>query len=337
MANKNVKATKVKNKSNKKKFNWNKVLFYLKSLVNNGVCKEIGIKHWIISIPIFLISMCLAVLPIFTSQATLKGSSSISSKYNDQLSEVIYNYVNDDEALDLKLNDHTLSLKEDNNKSSTLLETYTHDNYRFDIYYINTTDGNPSYSEAANLIITNNSLTLKSYMFLSSNYYTIQIKDSNGSQILSSAAGNYNSMEDFSSFKTLLLQDVDTSLTINEVKSSIMNNVYKFANTAYNPLRWSQTFTYTGIVLGVNAGLTLVLIPILFLMTRGKRNPNRTIKFYEVMGITFHATLTPSLITLVLGYILGSQLQYMMMLYIMTFGFRAMRLSMKYLRPPVEQ
>lgn len=337
MANKNVKATKVKNKSNKKKINWNKIVFYLKSLVNNGVCKEIGIKHWIISIPIFLFSMCLAVLPIFTSQATLKGSNSISSKYNDQLSEVIYNYINDEEALDLKLVDHTLSLVEDNNKSSSLLETYTHDDYRFDIYYINTTNNNPSYSEAVNLILTNNSATIKSYMFLASNYYTIQIKDSSGAQILSSSAGNFNAMEDFSSLKQLFLKDVDTSLSINEVKSSIMNNVYTFANKAYDPLRWSQTWTYTGIILGVNAGLTLILVPILYLMTRGKRNPNRVIKFYQVMGITFHSTLTPALITLVLGYILGSSLQYMMMLYIMTFGFRSMWLSMKYLRPPVEQ
>ena len=71
-------------------------------------------------------------------------------------------------------------------------------------------------------------------------------------------------------------------------------------------------------------------------MSRGKNNPNRILKFYQVMGITFHATLTPAIITMILGYIMGSSLQIMSMIYVMCYGFRAMWLTMKYLRTPIQ-
>lgn len=329
MAKQNAKVVK-----SKKKFNWNKVIYYLKSLVNNGVCKEIGAKHWAWSILVFFISMFMSITPLLTKELTRDGSSSINSSYNDVLVESLYDYSLSEDTLDLKVIDSKLSLVNDSTSSSVNLFTYNRNNKRLDIYYINTLNGNPSFSEAKNALEKNNT-ELQSVVYFSSEYFQVSLY--NSSTLVASSAGNYTKMSDISSLKTYLLKDVDLSKDIVTVKSDISSNFFKFADDAYLALRNKQTFVSVGLVLGVNAGLTIFLVPILFLLSRGKRNPNRTLKFHEVMGITFMTTLTPGLITLILGFILGSNYQYMLMLYIMTFGFRAMWLSMKYLRPPVEQ
>lgn len=329
MANKNVKVVK----SNKKKFNWNKVIYYLKSLVNNGVCKEIGAKHWAWSILVFFISMFMSITPLLTKELTRNGSASINTTYNDVLVESLYDYSLGD-TLDLKVIDSKLSLVNDDTSSSVNLFTYDRNNKRLDIYYINTLNGNPSFNETKTAIEKNNT-NLQSVVYFSSEYFQVSLYS--GTSLVASAAGNYTKVSDISSFKEYLLNNVDLSKDIVTIKSNIASNFFKFADDAYLALRNQQTFISVGLVLGVNAGLTIFLVPILFLLSRGKRNPNRTLKFYEIMGITFMTTLTPGLITLILGFILGSNYQYMLMLYIMTFGFRAMWLSMKYLRPPVEQ
>ena len=65
-------------------------------------------------------------------------------------------------------------------------------------------------------------------------------------------------------------------------------------------------------------------------MTRGKSNPNRSIKFYQCLLIAFYAALTPALITLILGFVISSMA---IMVYVMVFGFRVMWMTMRSLRP----
>lgn len=329
MANKNVKVVKQKKSKN---FNWNKVFFYLKSLINNGIVKEIGIRHWISSIFIFLLSIFISVIPVLTTEATRQGSTGINNAYNDVLVESLYDYVNSDSS-DLEVYNNELLLKEGTAQSA--IYTYERGDHRIDYYYFDTSEGNMSFTEQANSVIDNNP-NLQSRIFFGRDYFQIYLVNPTSHQAIGMASGGYGHMENMTSFKEFIKEGVDASLTLNEVKTGYVNNLYDFVNTGYLDLRGSQVGMYTGICIAINAGIGIIVVPILFLMARGKNNPNRTLKFYQIMGITFHSTLTPAILSLIIGYIMGGSFQYMSMLFVMTFGFRAMWLAMKYLRPPVE-
>ena len=329
MANKNVKAKKV----NKKSFNWNKVFFYAKSLFNNGIVKEIGIRHWISSIFIFLIAVFISVIPVLTTEATRSGSSTINSAFNDVLVESLYNYVNDEDSPDFKIENHKASLTNGDGASSIF--TYEREGYRMDYYFFDTTEGNPTLQDQANSVLENNP-NIQSHFFISTSAFQVSIINPSTGSSVGQANGGFNHIENIPSFKEYIKEGVDTSLPLNEVKTAYNNKLNEFFDLGYLDLRGQQVGMAVGICLGINAGITIIVIPVLFLLTRGKNNPNRSIKFYQVMGIGFHATLSPAIIALILGYIMGGSFQYMTMLYVMCYGFRAMWLAMKYLRPPVE-
>ena len=329
MASKNVKAKKV----NKNKLNLNKVLFYLKSLINNGIVKEIGIRHWISSIFIFLVSIFISVIPVLTTEATRNGSSSINNQYNDVLVESLYNYVNSDETLDFQIIDHKASLVLGNNENA--LYTYERGTSRIDYYFFDTNEGMPSLSEQANSLLENNP-NIQSYFFISTSSFQVHLTTPSSGQVVGMANGGYNHIDNITSFKNYIKEGVDETLTISEIKTAYNEKINEFFDLGYLDLRGQQVGMTVGICLGINAGITIIVVPILFLMTRGKNNPNRSIKFYQIMGVGFHATLSPAILALIIGYIMGGAFQYMSMLYVMCYGFRAMWLAMKYLRPPME-
>ena len=329
MASKNVKAKKV----NKNKLNLNKVLFYLKSLINNGIVKEIGIRHWISSIFIFLVSIFISVIPVLTTEATRNGSSSINNQYNDVLVESLYNYVNSDETLDFQIIDHKASLVLGNNENA--LYTYERGTSRIDYYFFDTNEGMPSLSEQANSLLENNP-NIQSYFFISTSSFQVHLTNPSSGQVVGMVNGGYNHIDNITSFKNYIKEGVDETLTISEIKTAYNEKINVFFDLGYLDLRGQQVGMTVGICLGINAGITIIVVPILFLMTRGKNNPNRSIKFYQIMGVGFHATLSPAILALIIGYIMGGAFQYMSMLYVMCYGFRAMWLAMKYLRPPME-
>ncbi len=329
MASKNIKAKKV----SKNKLNLNKVLFYLKSLINNGIVKEIGIRHWISSIFVFLLSVFISVIPVLTTEATRNGSSSINNQYNDVLVESLYNYVTSDETLDFEIKDHKANLLLGSTENA--LYTYERGTSRIDYYFFNTTEGMPSLNEQANSLLENNP-NIQSYFFISTSSFQVQIINPSTSQTVGMVNGGYNHIDDIASFKNYIKEGVDETLTINEIKTAYANKIFEFFDLGYLDLRGQQIGMTVGICLGINAGITIIVVPILFLMTRGKNNPNRNIKFYQIMGVGFHATLSPAILSLIIGYIMGGSFQYMSMLFVMCYGFRAMWLAMKYLRPPVE-
>lgn len=112
--------------------------------------------------------------------------------------------------------------------------------------------------------------------------------------------------------------------------SSTLTNYKGMVDEIYITTRKTVTWTQTGIIAAVNAGIVLLMGLVVFLLTRGKNNPNRGIKFQQCFNIAYWSTATPALIALILGFWLS---QYQVMLFVMTFGFRIMWLSMKTLSP----
>ncbi len=111
---------------------------------------------------------------------------------------------------------------------------------------------------------------------------------------------------------------------------SVKQSYSKFMSDGFvdikNGIAWRNVAIFAGIDLAVVALFSLLI----FLMTRGKRNPFRIYSIWDTTKIACYASFTPGLISLVLGFLLSS---YAILLFMFTFGMRIMWMTMKSLRP----
>ena len=107
----------------------------------------------------------------------------------------------------------------------------------------------------------------------------------------------------------------------------IFNDCYK--NQKVNNF-WMTSGLYYGIylILGVFMGLMM------FLLTRGKANPNRGLNFWITTKISWWIDISPGILAMILGFIWG---QAAGLGYIVLFGLRTMWLSMRSLSPAQNQ
>jgi maltodextrin utilization protein YvdJ len=151
-----------------------------------------------------------------------------------------------------------------------------------------------------------------SFMIIAKSTYAIY-KFPYASTSYTSTSGNYNNQE-ISSLKEL----------------STIDSWKTFVRQGYIDNKNYITLLQTGIVAAVNAGIVILMGLMLFIMTRGKNNPYRDIKFIEANKMAWWASFSPALISLVLGYTLSSLAT---VAFVMCYGIRVMFLSMKNLRP----
>lgn len=322
------------NLKNKKGFNWNRVWYFIKSLFNNQIAKEIGVKYWLPSIFLVLVSVTLVIIPTAVTESTKKGSYAVNTSSNDLIQDILYKYSNssNDESSDLYINDHKLLRMDD--KTSQEVVNYSNSNNKVGIFYLDTDNTlNGTFQAQRNAIITNYS-DYTGYIFFGNEYFSLSLyKDSSKSTTICTAVGGYNNLENISSLKNYLKQNVKTSDDINTQKSTIMTNFYTFVDKSYLDVRFANTMTQVGLLAGLAGGITIIMSLVLFLTSRGKNNPSSTLKFYEVMGVAFYISITPALLSMILGFLFGGSFDKACMIYIMTYGFRCMWLAMKYLRP----
>jgi hypothetical protein len=86
----------------------------------------------------------------------------------------------------------------------------------------------------------------------------------------------------------------------------------------------------SGLTLVVNTIMALMMSLVIFLMTRGKHNPNRTLRFSETMKIGAWSLLSPALLTIVAGSFFP---EFAGTAFVLFVGLRLMWLSSRYLRP----
>ena len=126
--------------------------------------------------------------------------------------------------------------------------------------------------------------------------------------------------------QTLAYDDADH---IEEYASAIRSTWKNVLNEAYNPAKEKTAWQYAGIMAGVYVGLVLLMGLVLFLMTRGKRNPYRVITYWQSQKIACWAAFSPGVLCL-LGFLLQ---QFALFLFVFFYGMRVMWLSMKAFRP----
>ncbi|MEG2052748.1 MAG: hypothetical protein RRZ92_02150, partial [Bacilli bacterium] len=152
-----------------------------------------------------------------------------------------------------------------------------------------------------------------SLLILGKDTYTIY-KFPNNKTNYSATGGDYLNLKDIKS--------------LSEVKT--YEDWQKFVELGYMNTKNKNCLVQTSIMLGINAGIVLLMGLMFFILTRGKANPYRSYTFWECMKISFWSMLSPAILSLVFGFFLT---QFATLIFVLIFGVRAMWLSMKQLKP----
>lgn len=113
-------------------------------------------------------------------------------------------------------------------------------------------------------------------------------------------------------------------------EAGVYQNYKNLLNDSYSSIKANSFMLSTVIYYSIYFGLILLLGFLIFALTRGKRNFNNYLKWYQCMCISGWASITPGILALVLGFLLTN---FSMMFFILLMGVRVMWMSMKQLSP----
>ena len=334
------------------------------SLINNAAAIR-GAKNgplWL-TIVFFVLSLLLPVIPVFVQQVNIKGSSFLNS-YSYGLEKTVTSV-----ALDLKNNrnvefgideDHFLTVSENGNPinyeqygSATPFAGYTNEvTGQYDLLvFVSEATKNADKKEVNSAIATTNyrlggnikseqdiDIYVPSYIVLFKNGIYVVINGSNTtSAVTSSYSGDFKTIKATSTGLTdfLKVTDKDGNNVAPDMRNDtyttgVLNSFKQVMNKSYETLKIQNVCGTTGIYVGIFAGLTIVMGLLMWILTRGKNNPNNYYSPWLTEKVSARLALAPALITLAVGFFLTSQVP---LIFIMTMGLRVMWTSMKELRP----
>ena len=142
------------------------------------------------------------------------------------------------------------------------------------------------------------------------------------SSVASSVYGDYGNTQPNTDLIHNVLSKSDASY------SDILAANQTFFDQVYINVRRVNTWRSTGIILGVDGGVIILMGFMVWILTRGKNNPFRIYSFWDGQKIAYYASLTPGILAL-FGFLMSNMA---MMLFILAAGVRIMWLSMRTLR-----
>ena len=335
------------------------------SLVNNAAAIR-GAKAgplWL-TIVMFVLSVFLPVIPIFVSNINTTGDSFLSSysygmeryvsKVAMDLQDAGYTLgVDADHLLTVKVNGNDVDFS--NYGANQPLASYKDEvtgEYTFQLYIsdaVKTANQKEVYNAVSAKYYATKSTTATeydkndanasyrpSYLILFKNNVFMQI-NKGSKAVKNSLGGDYKTIKESNDYLATLLtvknkegEVITPDIASRTYTDGVYRNFKKFLNKSYETLRIRNTFATSGIYLGIFFGLSVVMGFLMWLLTRGKNNPNNYYTPWLTMKIQGRLGLAPALITLIVGFFLTS---YAPLIFILTLGLRAMWVSMKELRP----
>ena len=330
-------------------------------LINNAAAMR-GAKNgplWL-TIVMFILAIFLPVIPLFVSQANVKGSSFLNS-YSYGLERYVTSMALElkDEGYKFGIDEkHLLTVSKDGNEinygdygSRQALKGYvdqTTAQYDFLLFVSEATTSsaqkaeytaiNNTYYALGSTVVneTKDNAYRPSYMILFKNSVYVVINYGTTAKG-NNPGGDYKTIKASDDYLVTLLTVKDKAgneIAPNMLDSKYVNGVYtnykRFLNKSYETLRIKNMFATSGIYLGIFTGVNILMGFLMWLLTRGKNNPNNYFSIWLCEKIQARLGLAPALITLVVGFFLTS---YAAMIYILTIGLRVMWISMKELRP----
>lgn len=115
-----------------------------------------------------------------------------------------------------------------------------------------------------------------------------------------------------------------------EFTADVQKNMNKIYNESFITAKNNSFLLYTLVFYGVYVLLIAFMGLMIFLLTRGKRNPMNYMSFWLSVKISAWASPAPAILALILGFLLTN---FATMFFIILFGLRIMWLSMRQLRP----
>ena len=326
---------KVKIIKNKKKFNFASVWKFVRTLFKNDAVVEVATTtKWYWSLIVFVFALVISVLPSTVSQATAQGRNFVSgsnTSYSDP-------YINGSRA-PKPLYSYSRQVENSGHTTTTnyldIYVYYTGSNGTLDLNLllsnIQATNTNFADGYTTNTDVKYTRQT-PFILFTDDGFYAVNYS----SQGSTSISGNFAHMlEAFNftgstyTFKDVLGYQIANNLSVSDMQTAIFNNFLTWCDYTYLDARFTSTWVTFGIYCGVNGSIMLLMGLILWLMCRGKNNPNNKLKIWETYSMGFWASLSPAILSL-FGFLMPSL---GMMLFIMLYAFRIMFLSMKQLRP----
>lgn len=315
----------------------------LRSLISNDACIQGGrTRPWYFAVPIFLFAMVLALVPIFVQTITRQGDNIVSSNaYQMDVSSQRFVEEINSNGIVMEVKDGKLIVDE-----AKWNETFTTTDPSGNNCYIhkhpdavNPDDETKAFADLGVYYVPKAKLDNDKYssivtfpskddkgepIKINRNYSMILFTEENVTiYIYASSKTSNNSIGtiygDFLSF--------ENGFKINDIKN--WEDWKSFYRTTYNNNRLKLSWQTTLIMLAINAGITIFMGFMLWVLTRGRNNLN-WFGLWETQKIAAWCTITPGILTVGLGFLIASFSQVM---FPMLMGVRVMWLSMKLLRP----
>ena len=310
-----------------------------------------------LTILFFFFAILLPIIPIFVSQVSTNGSTFLN-KYSYNLDRTVTALaidLKDNRNVEFGISDNLLTVTENGNQvnfsdygSDNIYASYidsSNNQYELTLYlsdaetdqqketFISTLNNTHYLWNSTTTSIEEGGTYRPSFIVLFKSGVYVCVYSHNSTTIVANSF--------MGDFKTIKANDkcLETLLTVDGVAKSMYDNHYttgvyknfkKFMDKSYETLKIKNTGLTCLIYFGIFFGASLLMALLMFLLTRGKKNPNNYFSFWLCLKIQGRLSFCPGLLTMIVGFFLTSQIPLIM---IMLLGLRVMWISMKELRP----
>ena len=336
------------------------------SLISNNSCIEAGknIPFWVPLI-LALIAAFMPVVPIMVNLSRTNGDSFISGQYtysfDREATITAWSLKQNGSSLILN-NEHYLSYYESGSQVTTvginkMYEVINKDRNQYEMitYFliedkVNRKTVDDYYKIVADKMYKTGSMAEKqedddptqtyyqpSLLVFYKDGMAIRLNKYNSTDVANRFGGNFVNVESGDLISKLAtVNGVTTPASIDDIglhpeyEAGVYANFKSLLNDSYSSIKAQSLWLSTVIYYAIYFGLILLLGFLIFALTRGKRNFNNYLKWYQCMCISGWASITPGILSLILGFLLTN---FSMMFFILLMGVRVMWMSMKQLSP----
>jgi hypothetical protein len=338
------------------------------SLFDNGVVIKGKDQPWWIALLLFVISVVLATYPTYTQINNRSGSDFLSGNLYSidnglqALSETLYEENIQLVIKETVINEEPRRILTNEETAWSTVFTQSIEGYPTFPYFEYAVNNQPRLrvffqgilSDEDSTLFVNNLLdrplgdtTISSFMFLGSKavyvymYVPTAIASGtvDGQGYVNGFSGTYDAIPLNTNLGRFIALDssgtfvdplVSRTTNYQAYADRILANWKVFFDQSFAFSKSVLLFAQTALTFAVNVIMSFLMSVVIFIMTRGKFNPNRHLKFGETTKIGAWTLLSPALLTIVAG---GLFPEFAPTAFVLFVGLRLMWLSSKYLRP----
>ena len=333
------------------------------SLFSNAPIMEAKNQPWYLALIIFMVSILLATYPTYTQINNREGSNFLSGNtFSIENALVEFSETLKEENVGLVITNRIeaeTTIAELDNQGTPWKSVFTetlvdHPNFPFFQYTVNNqvrlrvfyqnknSDEDTRAFANALLALPIGDDRIGSFLLLGKaavymyvyNPAALTANTATGEGFTTFFSGTYDEITIGTNLGNFVLTDIDGN-TINTsdfvlYTRLVFNNWLNFFDQSFAFNKSQLLLIQTGLTFVVNAIMALLMSLVIFIMTRGKNNPNKHFKFSDTMKIGAWALLAPALLTIVAGALFP---EFAGTAFVLFVGLRLMWLSSRYLRP----